>query len=329
MTLVLTAATPFYVVQAADRLVSMAGRRGLRAADPAANKTIIYRAKDGVAVLSYAGLAYVDAKPTDEFLAELLWGEPLRRGPDGERPAQRQGRSPNQWSIGEAERALDAALAGALFQHHAIALTIAGWRMRKHRVVPFVTEIERSPNAKAPTISRAPRFFTPARNFFLHSIGVDISADEVMDGLVRETDGRRIGPSAEAMEAAAVRAIRARAAKDTRVGADVMSVVLPRPDVGRGRAVFHAARDWPAAVETSSRRMAVAHANHMPWIVAPHVIVPPSALVGEMIYDLGGYEIVLCGARGEKGVLGMQTSLARPGLDELRTVYGKETPSAR
>lgn len=81
MTLVLTAATPAFVVQAADRLLTKQFAT-IRPHDQVANKTILYRATDAVAVLSYSGLAYRGAKPTDEWLAELLWGGAiLRPGP--------------------------------------------------------------------------------------------------------------------------------------------------------------------------------------------------------------------------------------------------------
>lgn len=310
MTLVLIAATPFYVVQCADRLLTTADR-AQRAFDPAANKTILFRASDAVAVISYAGLAYVGAAPTDEYLAELLWGAPLGRGPDGVRPANRHGRRPHQWNMGQAERALEAALSVKAFDKHSIAVTIAGWRQRKRRITPFVTEIERWPGQPV-KLSRSPRVFTPDLNFFLHGIGVDFDSAALMRGLRREEAGRRIGPSAHETQAALVRAIKEIAAHDARVGADVLSVVLPRPGLGGGEILFHAARPWPARITTPTRVIDVAHADHTPWVITPNAIAPPTAVVGETIIDMGGYEVALHGAPPGGGLLGFSTSLMRP-----------------
>src|SRR3546814_6108171 len=84
MTLVLTAMTPRYVVQAADRLLT----KGAAVHDAMANKTIIYRTRDGVMVLSYSGIAYLSRQPMDEWIAEQLWGDAIGRGPDGCGPAR-------------------------------------------------------------------------------------------------------------------------------------------------------------------------------------------------------------------------------------------------
>lgn len=316
MTLVLTAATPFYVVQCADRLLTIAGERP-RAFDPAANKTMLYRASDAVAVISYAGLAYAGDKPTDEILAETLWGEPMRPGPDGMRLANRVGRRPNRWNLGQAERALEAALASPLFAAHYIGLTIGGWRQRKGRIAPFVTEIERKPG-QPPAVARSPRVFTRDANFFLHGIGVDFDASDTMRALRREEKGLRIGPSAEATRNALVRAIQTIAAQDDRVGADVLSVVLAHPRMGAGEVAFHAARAWPARISSPYARFEAPHADHTPWIVAPNAISPPSAQVGDTIHELGGYEVFVRGAKPNGRLLGIQTSLKRPRAPNAR-----------
>ncbi|MBS0532712.1 MAG: hypothetical protein JSR72_01525 [Proteobacteria bacterium] len=106
MTLVLSAATPGFVIQAADRLLTKTVRNQTRASDPIANKTIVYRATDALVAISYSGVAYVRSQPTDEWLAELLWGAPIARGPDGNGPpAFGFAARPNAWTI---DRAIDA-----------------------------------------------------------------------------------------------------------------------------------------------------------------------------------------------------------------------------
>ena len=74
------------MLHVSDRLVS----GGVH--DPLANKCIIYWARGALVSIGYAGLAYGLSKsnpnmPTDEWIAEKLWGKPIPRGRDGLRPA--------------------------------------------------------------------------------------------------------------------------------------------------------------------------------------------------------------------------------------------------
>lgn len=318
MTLVLTAASPLYVVQCADRLLTMSAGVVERPADPAANKTILYRASDAVAVIGYSGLAYAGQTPTDEHLAELLWGAPLGRGPDGRSPAYRTGRRPNHWNMGQAERALEAALAVPAFEGHYVGLTIAGWRNRHGRASPFTVEIERAPGADRCTVARSPRRFTRSASFFVHRIGAEIDADALMERFEPWRGAAGISADAATVEEIFVSAIKDHAAHDVHVGADVLSVVLPRPGRAPGLVRFWADRLWPARIEVPGRRAEVEHAGHTPWIIAPGFLAPPSAQVGDVIYNLGAYEVLVRGAPAAGGVLGLQTSIKRPRLSELR-----------
>ena len=79
MTLVLTLVTTRYVMQVADRLVTTDGKKF----DPASNKSLIYLAKNAIVTIGYSGLAYLDGIPTDEWIAQTLWGKELPRRDDG------------------------------------------------------------------------------------------------------------------------------------------------------------------------------------------------------------------------------------------------------
>ena len=78
MTLILNVATPHYVLQVADRLVTRRAADGFRPFDPLSNKGIVYFAKDGVGAISYTGAAYVGTTPTDRWLTEKLIGKALK-----------------------------------------------------------------------------------------------------------------------------------------------------------------------------------------------------------------------------------------------------------
>lgn len=43
--------------------------------DPEANKTIVYVARDAIVSIGYTGRAYLEGRPTDQWIAEQLIGE--------------------------------------------------------------------------------------------------------------------------------------------------------------------------------------------------------------------------------------------------------------
>jgi hypothetical protein len=118
MSLVLTAACPIFTVQVSDRLISTEARRPgpatnepvtRRPYDALSNKSIVYRASNAMVSMGYVGSAYLEGKPTDEWLAERLWGESLTiRTPDGRIPkcglasGPEEERAPNCHRVGEA-----------------------------------------------------------------------------------------------------------------------------------------------------------------------------------------------------------------------------------
>ena len=74
MTLVLSLSTHAFALHVSDRLVS----RGGKPYDPMANKTVVFRATDGLMTFGYTGPAYLEGTPTDTWIAEAISGESLR-----------------------------------------------------------------------------------------------------------------------------------------------------------------------------------------------------------------------------------------------------------
>lgn len=58
-----------------DRLVSSPLRGSLVPFEPTANKTIVYFARDAHVSIGYAGQAYLEERPTDQWIAEQLISE--------------------------------------------------------------------------------------------------------------------------------------------------------------------------------------------------------------------------------------------------------------
>ena len=73
MTLIVTVATPCFVMQAGDRLLTREiAEEDYEIYDANSNKNVIYEASDGLLTISYAGIAFINRQPTDEWLAHLL-----------------------------------------------------------------------------------------------------------------------------------------------------------------------------------------------------------------------------------------------------------------
>lgn len=76
MTLVLGGAVAYHAFHASDRLTTITPtpKNPDRAWDIHANKTVIVCGSDCWLVIGYTGLAYLDGKPTDAFIASVLAG---------------------------------------------------------------------------------------------------------------------------------------------------------------------------------------------------------------------------------------------------------------
>jgi hypothetical protein len=140
MTLHITFASNRYVLQLSDRLVSLPSRGSLTKFDETANKTVIYVARDAYVSIGYTGLAYIDGRPTDQWIAEKLIGEEVgsRRGPSGGIAARLTAGGNIPWyDIGTARRVLRSELfalslrVGETMKPHLPTLVMAGWQRRK------------------------------------------------------------------------------------------------------------------------------------------------------------------------------------------------------
>lgn len=75
MTIILSVVSRRCAIQVVDRALSTETRRF----DSQANKTLVYRARGGIACLSYTGLGFIDNECTDDWIAHTIIGKCLRR----------------------------------------------------------------------------------------------------------------------------------------------------------------------------------------------------------------------------------------------------------
>lgn len=312
MTLVFSAVTPGFVVQAADRLLTKAVNQEPRPFDPIANKTVVYRATDALVALSYSGVAYVKSQPVDDWLAELLWGVPIARGPDGNGPAAFGcGARPNAWTIRRAIDALRRAVDGlpqSWINKGGLFISIAGWRDDRP-VRPFLVDIERAPGEARSSIRGTPRRITKPKTFALGQIGVRVPRATMYAAFDPFRPSRTL--SMENAEAALVELIRGASRKYLTVGPHVLTVSMPPPGSGPAVARFHPA--MPHRVQLASARgtftVTVAHS---PWILASTQFHAPQFVVGRTELNLDGIPFVFEAPPGEDGLVGLGFSIKRP-----------------
>lgn len=72
VTLLINAVAKNHALHASDRLTTYTERRKVKEWDVRANKTIVVVGSDSWIVLAYTGIAYLDGKPTDQFIAEAI-----------------------------------------------------------------------------------------------------------------------------------------------------------------------------------------------------------------------------------------------------------------
>ncbi len=162
MTLHLTYLAPRFVLQVSDRLVT----RGGSPHDPLANKNLLVMLRDAVVTVGYAGLAYLDGVPTDQWLGERLWGEPFPPGPEpGRVPMFIAGGTGRRPDIGYARRKLQTELEAAFRRLPAsrrsepLIIVVAGWQWNRKVQRPISLVIRNSADPGLFEVDSLPRYW--------------------------------------------------------------------------------------------------------------------------------------------------------------------------
>src|ERR1700730_10490147 len=178
MSIIISIACPMLVMQMGDRLVSKRTAKfdpltrkpfTQEPFDPLSNKTLVYRAKNAIVSIGYAGIAYLEGRPTDVWIAEKLWGEPLPIH-DGRTPMA-MGRRPLWLDIGSAVCRLQLSIESLPPSLHALFVTIAGWQAVGRSARPIVIELERKPGAHQIERIHSPRWWPRGQDLRIHEIG--------------------------------------------------------------------------------------------------------------------------------------------------------------
>ena len=301
MTLILTYATPNYLLQVSDRLVTQGNAKPF---DPASNKNVIYHAKNAIATIGYSGPAYMDGTTTDRWIAEKLRGEKFRDHEPGRPWALQIGRAERWLDIGQSIELLRRESAEVFCRlpasqrtrHH---IVVAGWQWRRRQdrffSRPFLCEIrngESKAERHAFTHDQVPRYWhwAPKRPAYLSSIPDQnpLSRCE-LDKLKKEL--RSAWQSPQASVNVLIGAIRFAAQKSPTVGPDCMVVYMPMPSLRLVKAGYVAgeSQQSPSA------------SGFSPWIVGPYSVSAPCKIVGEPDVLLGPITVSLSGPSSVTG----------------------------
>jgi hypothetical protein len=231
VTLILThIRNPKWAVQVADRLVSVSAVPY----DRESNKSLVLLTDFAVAAIGYTGLSYIDGAPTDEWVAQLLWGERIQRGPTGA-PAM----STFGWrkipTVGPALQALAAELNAASqrcqsMRDYPVTLVVTGWlAYRRKPPRPFFCLV--SPVAETKPTNYAVHWMAPRHFGNRHFIGI------CPNGYVTEQERKRLfiqlwnAESPNRAEELLVEQVRSVAARHPgTVGPDCMSISVSAPE---------------------------------------------------------------------------------------------------
>lgn len=302
MTLVLSFACHGIAVQVADRLVSQQRGRAISPLDQIANKLLIYRARDAIVSMGYAGQAFIGEIPTDEWIAQLLSGEPNVRGPD-DRGGVRMGRTPNNWDIGKAVRAIGEQLPPCIAAGQIIYISVVGHQFNRRGMVrPLLYELTLQRD-QVDKFYQSPRHWRAGAGC-VSSIGVEIG-DQERERIL--THLRDAAPQLTHDEIAEFLTATIRKHEQPGVGPHTSAVIIPLPGSAPVRSKFFANAPHHILIRSPQTDLRL-ETGYSPWVIGPGLIKPPTADVGGMIFDAGGIQIACEGgpppARGILGAMG-------------------------
>lgn len=316
MTLVLTLVTTRYVMQVADRLVTVGGNKF----DPASNKSLIYVARNAIVTIGYSGLAYLDGIPTDEWIAQTLWGKELPRHDDGRAVGHVLGGGTRQSiDIGraierircESQKALrnDPAPLKAKF----LQIVLAGWQWRRMgsqtvwRPILYAIRSEQQNGRIRCDVGNLPRYWHYERELRdgkscrpFHMLPVPFTKD-TPDPRAAELI-TRLGPVAHIPDTARqtlVKEIQTRAASKPTIGKDCMCIYMPFPPSSGGVVeTDYISAEYEPRIPAWGE---IYTASFSPWIIGPASLHAPSIFMGMLKILIGPFIVRLRSPSPPKG----------------------------
>jgi hypothetical protein len=277
MTLILSLSTPAYALHVGDRLVSVDGTPHHRLA----NKSVVFRASDGLLTFGYTGLAFLGGMPTDTWIADALSGGQCA----GEVGAVRYGEFPVR-DVGSSLRTLCQRLRSEReFVARHGEVSAVGWqwdRNRQRALVRNVLWVLHSGSGQLQWQQIVPRHLPDRERVFrMVRTGLWPLPGEEWRGLLARVE--MAGRDWKAVESLLVETIRyASEEQPGRIGRHCMSILL-RP----WRSPNALVRFIPETAHRGTAFGQTVEVAYSPWMVAADAIHAPVALVGGLAEEQG------------------------------------------
>jgi hypothetical protein len=327
MTLILTVASSAFVLQVSDRLVTHTEfvfdavqarfTEVPRAFDPAANKVVIYHARNGILTLGYSGRAYVGGIPTDQWLAELLYGESILEMQSGSLATLSIGKAPHWLDVGQViatvREASTRSLVGALGRRaECLEVIIAGYQWKRRRCWPISCELRFNSIKGAFDTYATPRYWhlprrdphadpnarwAESRRWPMWLIATPNRA--MRDEKLIEVTQRfaATGPRPAAWAEIFSETIRETAGRSGYVGRDCMSVLILPPSVQCRVEVDYISQTVARAVLVGTPSPIEIEVAYSPWVLGPMIAEAPSISTGTSIVSSGSFTIEMRGPK--------------------------------
>lgn len=315
MTLIISKVSRRFVIQISDRLVTNATSR--LPIDTAANKSIIYFARDAYVAISYSGLAYLEGIPTDEWIAQVLsgnrWDAP-NGGPGGHFGTRIEaGQNIRANDIGLAIRLLREKLAAVIqsgppeFRKFAPQVVFAGWQRGKRvwrPIVYYLCDLGERPFYTG--FGWSQRHGWERGMFYLDFVP---RQNPLLPNEVQELDDRFKQPHTEGDARVLIgEHIRRAADRSLVVGRDYLSILLPPPGTRliETRYVENGVNSSLHRTDSLNLARTLAHDRpgsvaYSPWVIAPRFARSPSLLIGSSSVPVGDFSLNTLGPEDPTG----------------------------
>ncbi len=304
-------------MQIADRLVTTDGR----IFDPASNKSLIYVARNAIVTIGYSGLAYLDGIPTDEWIAQTLWGKELPRHDDGRAVGHVLGGGPRQSiDIGRAIERVCCGCENALQNDRAplkakfLQIVFAGWQWRRMgsrtvwRPILHAISSERQNGQIRCDVDSITRYWhyervlRDGKSCLPFAMLPVPSTTDIPDVRTAELI-TRLGPVAHIPDTARqtlVKEIQTRAASIPTIGKDCMCIYMPfPPSSGDVVEADYISAEYEPRIPAWGE---IYSGSYSPWIIGPASLHAPSIILGMHKVRIGPFVVRLRSPSPPKGL---------------------------
>ncbi|WP_157649970.1 hypothetical protein [Burkholderia ubonensis] len=337
MTLIISIATPDFVLQAGDRLITRVWTNGqVTEFDATSNKNVLYEASDGILSVSFSGNAYIDGLPTDEWIATILNQDTLPVGPDEINPpaiSHRNAPYARPLSVNSVIGRLRSSMndiKAETIKAMSLFIAVSGWMYRYGTSTPVLIELERTSSNSGTKVSGCKRVYWRTRKhrlaMSLIGSGNTPQRQSILQNAIK--DIHQVIPSSlenwnkyvTSLFELPARLIQDAATVDPTVGPNVHLVVMPRANDNCQLAETHFFAKTEHIVPPPTMSIvpvAPVDAAVTSWFIGANQILAPAYLVGDLlnVVSTRRIRVDMYGAKPQQGVLFRHRALQRVRLN--------------